>query len=159
MSIKKRIILFIFINIVIFGYLFLFRNSYAFERLDYLSLMNNSNEDIIGSIKIDSLNIDCNLLQGLDDEFYLNKDENKNINDIGSIFIGYETDLNRKQTNLLYIPYNEEYNLVDKDIININYLGDELLFEVNNSSKNKDKLIINFYKDGKVIEKIVSVRK
>ena len=149
---KKRLLIFIIINIIIYSYILIQRNSFVWQKYSYVNEY-IINEDIVGSISIESLNINDYLLQGMDDLYYLDKDENKNINNYGSIFIGYQTNLNKEQINYLYIPYKDNYILSNKDIININYLGNNINYIIVNK-KNNNSLIIKYYKDKKIINEI-----
>lgn len=56
------------------------------------------NQDIVGHLYIESIDIDVPLVQYSDNEFYLNHDVYRNKNNIGSIFLDYRNniDLDRK---------------------------------------------------------------
>src|SRR5574344_1545307 len=102
------------------------------------------NEDIIGNISIPNLNIDLPLVQGLDNEFYLNHDYNKNNNKFGAIFLDYQSDLNRESTSIIYghsskiytLPFNNLKKYLDESYRNankyiyINYLGTNYTYKL-----------------------------
>ncbi len=56
------------------------------------------NNDIVGRLYIESIDIDVPVVQSSDNEFYLSRDEYKNKNNVGSIFLDYRNnvDLDRK---------------------------------------------------------------
>ena len=95
-------------------------------------------------------------MQGLDNYYYLNHDSNKKNDNNGSIFLGYETDLNRKQTNEIFIPCS--YNININDEINVNYLSNNISYKIVNNTSNKDKLIIYLYENDKIIKKLDAIR-
>ena len=125
---------------------------YLYKPFDYSEFLTDYNEDIVGNIIINTNEYD--LLQGLDNEYYLTHDNNKNYDSNGSIFIGYETDLNRHQTNELFIPVN----IIINDEISINYLDNNINYKIVEKTNKKDKLIINIYDNNKIVKKIDAIR-
>ena len=127
---------------------------YFYKPFDYSEFLNNYNDDIIGDITINDNNY--LLMQGLDNEYYLNHDSNKDINNNGSIFLGYETDLNRKQINELFIPCIYDININDE--ISINYLSNNVSYKIVNNTSNKDKLNVYLYNNNKIVKKLDAIR-
>ena len=100
--------------------------------------------DIIGSIKIESINLSDILLQGLDNKFYLNHNYLKNIDNNGEIYLDYEGDLINNNNAILYSKSNKvnNYNKINKnDKIEIFYLYKTLCYKVINSKKNSNLVI------------------
>ena len=127
---------------------------FFYKPIDYSYFLNNYNDDIIGNININNNNY--LLLQGLDNEYYLNHDSNKDIDNNGSVFLGYKTDLNRNQINELFIPFNYEINI--NDVLNINYLSNNINYKIVNNTSNNDKLIIYVYENNNIIKKLDAIR-
>lgn len=148
---KKMIIILVVLIII---ELILYKQSNFNSYSDYLITYN---EDIIGNISL-PINEDYLLVQGLDNEYYLNHNTNKEFNHNGSIFLGYETDLNRKGVNELFIPYKDNYNDYINQIITINYLDNIINYKVVNKTNNKDKLIINFFKNNNIVKTLNGIR-
>ena len=115
-----------------------------YKKTDYSEFLKDCNDDIIGNINISNNNY--LLLQGLDNEYYLNHN--------GSIFLGYETDLNRYQINDIFIPSNIDLN----DELSINYLGNNINYKIVKKTNKKDKLIINLYENNKIVKKLDAIR-
>ena len=90
-----------------------------------------SNNDIIGSLKINGTNINTLLVKGYDNKYYLNHSIYKEKDIKGSIFVDYRTNLNSKQINI-YGHNSTKYNLMFKEL---------------EKYKNKD-----FYNEHKIIE-------
>ena len=122
--------------------------------VNYSEYLNDYNEDIIGTITFN--NNSYLLLQGLDNEYYLNHDDNKDINNNGSIFLGYETDLNRNQLNEIYIPNNNKIDINDE--ISINYLDNQINYKIVKNNNNKDKLLIYLYENNKIVKILNGIR-
>lgn len=90
-----------------------------------------SNNDIIGSLKIQGTNINTLLVKGIDNKYYLNHSIYKEEDIKGSIFVDYRTNLNSNQINI-YGHNSKRYNLIFKEL-----------------EKYKDK---SFYDKHKIIE-------
>ena len=107
--------------------------------------------DIIGNINIPGINLDYSLVQGLDNEYYLNHDVNKKESKFGAIFLDYQSDLNNSNISYIYghssniynLPFNKLTNYLDddylhaNDLVNINYLGDNLQYKIVSAYKAK----------------------
>ncbi len=98
---------------------------------------NVMNDDIIGKISILGINLNSDLVQGLDNEYYLSHDIAKNENESGTIFLDYQSDLNNSNKSYIYnIPYNELTKYLNKkllksnNIISINYLGNNINYKI-----------------------------
>lgn len=74
-----------------------------------------SNEDIIGSLKIEDTKIDTLLVKALDNEYYLEHSIKKEYDEIGSIYVDYRVNLNSKQINI-YGHNSNVYDVMFKDL-------------------------------------------
>lgn len=120
------------------------KNSYIINNstLGYDDIKYSPNEDLVGTINID--NISANIMQGLDNEFYLTHDNNKNDSIFGSIFLDYHSDLLNSQISVIYghssntynLPFNNLKKYLDPTFLKehqqfaINYLGQNLNYEI-----------------------------
>lgn len=59
-----------------------------------------SNNDIVGTLKISGTKINTLLVQGSDNEYYLNHTISKKKSSVGSIYVDYRTNLDAKQINI-----------------------------------------------------------
>ena len=98
------------------------------------------NDDIIGQLDILGLNISCQLVQGLDNSFYLSHDIEKKESKLGAIFLDYQSDLSNSNISYIYghssliydLPFNNLSKYLNKsflnndNIISINYLGNNI---------------------------------
>ena len=91
-----------------------------------------NNNDIVGIINIDSLNISNLILKGRNNSYYLNHLENKIANIYGSIMLDYRTDLSNDSINIIYGNTSNSY--------------------VTPFNKLLKYLDYDFYKDNKIIE-------
>ena len=71
------------------------------EQVEKLKQMQESNNNIKSWIKIDDTKINYPVLQGNDNEYYLNHDYENNQNKYGSIFMKAEADVNDPNSNLI----------------------------------------------------------
>lgn len=76
-----------------------------------------SNNDIIGSLKIEGTNIDTLIVKGNDNDYYLNHSIEKKYDVIGSIYADYRVDLNSKQINI-YGHNSQVYDVIFKELEN-----------------------------------------
>ena len=78
------------------------KDSYKYINIidEYRNKYNNN--DIIGILKIDGLGISSLIVQGNDNEYYLNHLENKDSSVYGSLMLDYRTNLNNSKINLIY---------------------------------------------------------
>ena len=79
-----------------------------------------NNDDIVGKIVINGTSINEIVVQGKDNEYYLNHDIYKKENIEGSVFLDYRTSINSNQINIyghnseLYdVPFKELSNYLD----------------------------------------------
>ena len=101
-----------------------------------ISFINDS--DIIGSIKIKSINFSNILLQGLDNEYYLEHDYKKNTNSNGEIFLDYQGDLINNKNTIVYSKKNNLKginNIKDGDKIEIYYINKTICYKVINENQ------------------------
>ena len=97
----------------------------------------DNNDDIIGQLSIPGLNISCQLVQGLDNEFYLSHDIEKNESKFGTIFLDYQSDLLNSNISYIYdLPFNNlskylNHDFLKKnDVMTINYLGNVINYKI-----------------------------
>lgn len=99
--------------------------------------------DIIGSINIESINLNRNLVQGLDNTFYFSHNYRKNISNNGEFFLDFQGDLLNNNNPIIYSK-KENIRFIDNlkmgDIIRINYLDNTLCYEIFNN-ENSDLLL------------------
>ena len=78
------------------------KDSYKYVNIidEYRNLFNNN--DIVGVLNIDSLNISSLIVQGNDNDYYLNHLENKDKSIYGSLMLDYRTNLSNSKINLIY---------------------------------------------------------
>ena len=88
----------------------------------------NINEDIVGNIKITGTNIDQKLLQGDDNDYYLNHNKEKQEDINGSIFIDYRNNLDDKKI-LIYghngrvlktVPFHDLEKFISPEFLKVN---------------------------------------
>ena len=84
-----------------------------------------SNNDIIGSIKIDGTKINNLIVKTTNNKYYLNHSLKKEYDERGSIFLDYRTDLNSMQINIyghnsnVYdLPFKELEKYLNQDFYN-----------------------------------------
>lgn len=96
----------------------------------------NTNQDIIGWIKIDNTVIDYPLLQSVDNSYYLTHNYKKEKSIHGSIFMKSECDLNDKYSNLIIYGHSMKDGTMFKQLLDY-----------------KDKLFFNLHKTIKIATK------
>ena len=84
-----------------------------------------SNNDIIGSIKINGTKIDNLIVKTTNNKYYLNHSLKKEYDEVGSIFLDYRVNLNSKQLNIyghnsnVYdLPFKELEKYLNKEFYN-----------------------------------------
>ncbi len=98
------------------------------------------NEDYVGWIEVANTNIDYPVVQGKDNDFYLNHDFNKNKSSSGSIFIDYRNNIDKDKNIVIY-----GHNMKNKSMFqNLMKFKEEEFWEENN------KIILTI--DGKKYE-------
>ena len=91
-----------------------------------------NNNDIVGIIKIDDLNISSLIVQGSDNEYYLNHLENKDSSIYGSLMLDYRTNLDDSKVNIIYghmskssaTPFKELEKYLDGNYKDIEIVGE-----------------------------------
>lgn len=76
------------------------------ERMLKLEELQKGNSDIIGWIEIENTNIDYPVLQGEDNDFYMNHNSKKQYSSGGSIFLDKDYDWSIPSSNLLMYGHN-----------------------------------------------------
>lgn len=102
---------------------------------------NNNNKDIVGSIKIDGTNINEYIVQGTDNDYYLNHNLNKEEDIAGSVFLDYRNSFSDRKLlifghnarKLKTVPFHDLEKYLDKSFYNENKYIDLTL----NSEKSK----------------------
>ena len=71
---------------------------------EYVNVARNkfNNQDIVGRLYIESIDIDVPLVQAEDNEYYLNHDVYKNFDNVGSIFLDYRNNIDLDTKLLIY---------------------------------------------------------
>ena len=106
-------------------------------KIDFETLK-NTNQDIIGWIKIDNTYINYPILKSDTDEYYLRKDIYKNYSVSGSIFVDSKTDINFEDDNTVIYGHNMKNQRMFANLHNINNgnLGNDITVEIFLPSKN-----------------------
>ena len=104
--------------------------------------------DIVGSIKVNSINYSNILLQGLDNKYYLDHNYLKQKEKKGEVYLDYQGDLFNNNNAIIYSKIDNFSNYKDikeNDIIEIFYLYKTLCYKVIEGSKknNLEIRIIN----------------
>ncbi len=138
-NMKRNIVIIIMIIIVLLLSLLYLKNNVMISENSNLSYVDDS--DIIGSIKIKSIDLSNILVQGLDNNYYLNHNYLKELNNYGEIFLDYQGDLINNNNPIIYSNINNMNNIINiktNDIIEIFYLYKSLCYKVINSKKNSN---------------------
>lgn len=152
MKIFKNInfLIIIILIMVILLSMFYLKNNVMISESSKVSYIDDN--DIIGYIRIDKNNINKYLLQGLDNQYYLNHNYLKNYDENGEIFLDYEGDLLNDKNSIIYSKvnnFNDINSLINDDIIEIIYINNKLCYKVNNN-KNNSNLVIKIIGKNKV---------
>ena len=103
-------------------------------------------DDIIGYINIESIHLTSNLVQGLDNTFYLSHNYLGNESESGEIFLDYQGDLLNNNNAIIYSKINnirDAYFLNKGDKIEILYLKNRLCYEITYNKTND--LLLKIY--------------
>ena len=125
--------------IVILLSLFYLKNNVMISESNSISYIEDN--DIVGSIKIDSIKLSNLLVQGLDNNYYYDHNYLKQQSKSGEIFLDYQGDLINNNNAIIYTKVDNINNIgsiKDNDKIEIFYLYKMLCYKVNNSKNNKD---------------------
>jgi sortase B len=79
--------------------------------------LQKQNEDIAGWLKIDKTKIDYPVVQAADNDYYLDKDVNKQKNAAGSIFMDYRNKLGGDNRNIILYGHNMKDGSMFADIL------------------------------------------
>lgn len=117
---KRKILIIIFILILILCiYLFVYKHSnkkeyyisldinQIDEKINYEEIINNlkeeyNNDDIKGILEIDNTDYIVPIVQGKDNEYYLNHDAYGNRNGMGAIYLDYRVNIDSSKKLLIY---------------------------------------------------------
>ena len=105
------------------------------ELTDKYDKLKEENSDYRFWIDIENTNINYPVVQGSDNEFYLNKDFKKNKNIFGSIFEDAKTDFDKDFNTLIYGHNTKLYNM----LTNITKYKEKEFFNKNNKIKIVDR--------------------
>ena len=89
----------------------------ATERMLKVEKLQEENEDIVGWIEIEDTNISYPVLQGKDNEYYLNHNYKKEKSQKGSIFLDANYDWSIPSNNLIIYGHNIMNDLMFKDLL------------------------------------------
>ena len=135
---RMYLVIFIMFIVVLLLSIYYFNNNVMISESNISYIDDN---DIIGSIKISSINYSNILLQGLDNKYYLNHNYLKEINDNGEVYLDYQGDLINNNNPIIYSNIN---NIKDINKIKINdrievfYLYKLICYKVINNNKNSN---------------------
>ena len=87
------------------------------ERMLQVEELQQENEDVVGWIEIKDTNISYPVLQGEDNEYYLNHNYKGETTQKGSIFLTKDYDWNLPSTNLLIYGHNIMYGQMFQDLL------------------------------------------
>jgi len=136
---KIHFAIFVLFIIVLLLSLFYLKNNTMISESNSISFVEDN--DIIGSIKIDSIKLSNLLLQGLDNNYYLNHNYLKELSDNGEIFLDYQGDLINDNNAIIYTKINNINgikNIKFNDKIDIFYLYKTICYKVNNTKKSSN---------------------
>ena len=88
------------------------------ERMLQVKELQKQNSDIVGWIEIEGTNINYPVLQGTDNEYYLDHDYKHKKTAKGSIFLNKDYDWNIPSTNLLIYGHNMKNGEMFEDLLN-----------------------------------------
>lgn len=87
------------------------------ERIMKLEELQKKNEDIVAWIEIEGTNINYPVLQGSDNDFYMNHNYKKGYSQSGSIFLDKDCSLSPLSSNLLIYGHNMKNGTMFKDLL------------------------------------------
>ena len=141
-----------FIIVLLLSILYL-KESVMISESNKISFIDDN--DIIGSIKIDDINLSNLLLQGLDNKFYFDHNYLKKEDEKGEIFLDFRGDLANNNYPIIYAKnsvFNEINNIKIDSKIEIFYIHENICYKVI-SNKNTYDLEIRVV-DKKNVKKI-----
>ena len=146
---KKKILFSCIVIILIFGYISL--KNYSSYSNSY-EVMSYSSDYEIGRIIISSIDLDRKLMQGLDNNYYLNHNYLNMDSEYGEFFLDNYGDLINNNYPIIYSNVNNlDINKIRiNDIVNIQYLDSDLCYKVLSiNRKISYELIIKLVGDNK----------
>ena len=165
---KKTIIFLSFICFLVFNLVYLFNqnnnyvninfdksniNNAVYNSIDYESIINKlkieyNNQDVVGVLEINNSDFIVPILQGDDNDYYLNHDIYGNKNYLGSIYLDYRVDIDTSKKLLIFghnsynidAPFKILENFYDKD-----YYDNHKYVEITTSKTKKRYEIFSVY--------------
>lgn len=92
-------------------------NDISSDRTENVKELKKQNDDIIGWLQVYNTNINYAVVQGQDNEFYMNHDFLKKESENGALFLDYQYDWKKPDTNLLIYGHNKENNLMFSELL------------------------------------------
>ena len=87
------------------------------ERILQVEELKKQNEDVVGWIEIDGTNVSNPVLQGSDNDFYLNHNYKKEEAATGSLFLDKDYDFSIPSSNLLIYGHRNKQGLMFEDLM------------------------------------------
>ncbi len=87
------------------------------ERMLKVEELQKTNSDIVGWIEIENTNINYPVLQGTDNDFYMNHNYKKNYSSSGAIFLDKNYSWNPPSSNLLIYGHNMKNGTMFRDLL------------------------------------------
>lgn len=92
-------------------------NDISSDRTENVKELKKQNDDIIGWLQVYNTNINYAVVQGQNNEFYMNHDFLKKESENGALFLDYQYDWKKPDTNLLIYGHNKENNLMFSELL------------------------------------------
>lgn len=117
------------------------KNPVNFEELK------NINEDVVAWIKIANTTVNYPIVQTEDNEYYLQKDLNKNNSTCGWIFMNYKNNSDFSDRNTTIFGHNLKSGLMFKDLLKIykNELGNDVKIEIYTKKEKMEFAVYSSY--------------
>jgi len=96
------------------------------------------NDDVVGTLEILNTNYKVPVVQGIDNDYYLNHLPNKQYSIMGSIFLDYRVDIDTSKKLLIYGHNSSTYNMPFEILENYydeNYLNNHKYIEIKTTKK------------------------
>ena len=111
--------------------------------------LQKENEDVKGWIKIDDTNINYPLLQGIDNDYYLNRNYQKEYSSYGSIFIDSESNLDDVNSNVIIYGHSMKDQEMFQNLLNYSnkeYYDNHKIIEIYTNKETKKYEIVTVFK-------------
>lgn len=117
------------------------KNPVNFEELK------STNEDVVAWIRIPDTTVNYPIVQAQDNEYYLQKDFNKNYSTCGWIFMNFKNNNNFSDRNTTIFGHNIKSGLMFKDLLKIykNELGKDITIEIYTESEKMEFSVYSSY--------------